>query len=337
MSSFKLCVMEVMRRRLATSTENNVKNPFCNLNAHLTRCEVSSPPPMIVVGGGFRGIRSLITSEKFVGKLGIAEIGDRHGVLSKRGQLGFVNAQLGFVYCSSTFENLNVDAKTPLTSSSYSSREFMSHDGVTCSSVSASTHGPRLPLLAEELEEAIEKAIFNCRFLTLIAVAGSLAGSVLCFLKGCTFVFDSFKEYFRSWFYGYGPQQVSLMLVEAIDVFLMGTVMLLFGLGLYELFVSNLQVPDPTCAPQASRANASTSNFFGLFALQERPKWSEIQSIDAMKTKLGHVIIMVLLVGMFEKSNKVKINSGLDLVFFTGSVLFSSGCLFVLSKLNSRK
>ncbi|KAH9298662.1 hypothetical protein KI387_030344, partial [Taxus chinensis] len=110
--------------------------------------------------------------------------------------------------------------------------------------------------------------IFNCRFFTLMGIAGSLAGSALCFLKGCSFVFDSFKEYCQSWLYGHGSGQGILHLVEAIDVYLMGTVMLLLGMGLYELFVSSLQVRDQTSASQSSRATVYGSNLFGLFALQ---------------------------------------------------------------------
>ena len=69
--------------------------------------------------------------------------------------------------------------------------------------------------------------------------------------------------------------------------------------------------------------------------MQERPKWLEIRSLDELKTKLGHVIVMILLVGMFEKSKKVPINSGLDLLCFSASILLASGCLFLLSKLHS--
>lgn len=69
--------------------------------------------------------------------------------------------------------------------------------------------------------------------------------------------------------------------------------------------------------------------------MQERPKWLEIRSLDELKTKLGHVIVMILLVGMFEKSKKVPINNGLDLLCFSASILLSSGCLFLLSKLHS--
>jgi len=183
----------------------------------------------------------------------------------------------------------------------------------------------------ERLEALIERMIFNCRFLTLMAVVGSLAGSLLCFFKGSLFVTQSFVEYFQASWQGLGTSQVVFLLVEAVDVYLMGTVMLIFGMGLYELFVSTLEVggsgnvQNPVCG----------SNLFGLFRMRERPKWLEIRSLDELKTKLGHVIVMILLVGMFEKSKKVPINSGLDLLCFSASILLSSGCLFLLAKLHS--
>ncbi|CAI5999944.1 unnamed protein product [Closterium sp. NIES-65] len=188
------------------------------------------------------------------------------------------------------------------------------------------------------LEDIIERSIFNFRFFTLMAVVGSLIGSALCFTKGCIFVAQSVKEFLLFCWHGVGTGKVILLLVEAVDVYLIGTVMLIFGIGLYELFVNSLDVPRDTSllSPEA-RAELSQricgSSLFGLFRLKARPKWLEIHSLDEMKTKLGHVIVMILLVGMFEKSKKVPVSSALDLLFFSASVCFAAGCLFLLSKL----
>ncbi|XP_020240701.1 uncharacterized protein LOC109819398 [Asparagus officinalis] len=171
-------------------------------------------------------------------------------------------------------------------------------------------------------EEAIEKVIYRCRFMAILGVFGSLMGSVLCFLKGCVYVLNSFIEYTA------GSGKVILMVVEAIDVYLIGTVMLVFGMGLYELFISNLDI---------AKTSSYGSNLLGLFKLSERPKWLEIQSVNELKTKLGHVIVMVLLVGLFEKSRKVTISSSTDLLCFAASILLLSSCLYLLSKLHSSK
>lgn len=75
--------------------------------------------------------------------------------------------------------------------------------------------------------------------------------------------------------------------------------------------------------------------YFNLhFHFQERPKWLNIKTVNELKTKLGHVIVMILLIGLFDKSKKAVIHSPFDLLCFSASVLLSSGSLFLLSKLN---
>lgn len=299
-------------------------NPF---STSIELCfKIPRKPPraqLISLGGCSQGTGSRMGLGKITGRLRIDQNSCKNGGLSNGVCLGRVNSE-------SKYGNFKVGAKTALSPAVDTSADFNSDNGAT-------VLDERPPKMSERVEEFIEKAIFNCRFLTLMAVAGSLAGSMLCFLKGCGFVFESFKEYFRTYFYHQGSGKVILLLVEAVDVYLMGTVMLIFGMGLYELFVNSLEIPDRNSTQQTSRATVCGSNLFGLFRLQERPKWLEIQSLDELKTKLGHVIVMVLLVGMFEKSKKVPIYSGLDLLCFSGSVLLSSGSLFLLSKLNAGK
>ncbi|XP_062146572.1 uncharacterized protein LOC133854396 [Alnus glutinosa] len=180
------------------------------------------------------------------------------------------------------------------------------------------------PGILEASEENIEKAIYRCRFMTLLGVSGSLVGSILCFIKGCTYVASSFLEYFVN------RGKVILLLVEAIDVYLLGTVMLVFGMGLYELFVSNLD----SAKSLSQEKLPHRSNFFGLFTLKERPKWLDIKTVNELKTKLGHVIVMLLLIGLLDRSKKAVIHSPADLLCFSASILLSSGSLFLLSKLN---
>lgn len=149
------------------------------------------------------------------------------------------------------------------------------------------------------------------------------------------------------------------------DTYLLGTVMLVFGMGLYELFISNLDIAKTHKLSHPAETSSYRSNLFGMFALmvcsnllltcwisilsrfqlffffffflQERPKWLEIQSINELKTKVGHVIVMILLVGLLEKSKKVVICSSADLFCFAAAVLLSSGGLYLLSKLNNVK
>lgn len=190
-----------------------------------------------------------------------------------------------------------------------------------------SSSGGRL----QSLEEGIEKAIYGCRFMTFLAVCGSLLGSLLCFLKGCVYVVSAFTEYYVK------GGMVTLMLFEAIDIYLIGTVMLVFGMGLYELFISTLDIAKTHKLSHPKQMTSYRSNLFGLFTLMERPQWLEIQSVNELKTRLGHVIVMALLIGLFEKSKKVVMSTSVDLLCFSASVLISSGGLYLLSRLNSEK
>ncbi|KAG6527040.1 hypothetical protein ZIOFF_009127 [Zingiber officinale] len=85
--------------------------------------------------------------------------------------------------------------------------------------------------------------------------------------------------------------------------------MLIFGMGLYGLFISNIPTGTPSRVDRALKG----SSLFGMFALKERPKWMQISSLDELKTKVGHVIVMILLVKMFERSKMVTIATGMDL------------------------
>ncbi|CAF1784492.1 unnamed protein product [Brassica oleracea var. botrytis] len=52
--------------------------------------------------------------------------------------------------------------------------------------------------------------------------------------------------------------------------------------------------------------------------MKERPKWMKISSLDELKSKAGHVIVMILLVKMFQRSKMVTIATGLDLLCKNG-------------------
>ncbi|XP_043691146.1 uncharacterized protein LOC122641893 [Telopea speciosissima] len=187
--------------------------------------------------------------------------------------------------------------------------------------------------LVPSAESSIEKVIFDFRFLALLAVGGSLAGSLLCFLNGCVYIFEAYRVYWTGCLKGIHTGQMVLQLVEAIDVYLAGTVMLIFGMGLYGLFISN--VP-PDVPPTNDRA-LKGSSLFGMFTLKERPKWMKISSLDELKTKVGHVIVMILLVKMLERSKMVTIATGMDLLSYSVCIFLSSASLYILHNLHNFK
>ncbi|KAF8668967.1 hypothetical protein HU200_052179 [Digitaria exilis] len=189
---------------------------------------------------------------------------------------------------------------------------------------------PKATAIETTVERVRTRVIFDFRFLALLAIAGSLAGSVLCFLNGCVYIKEAYQVYWSCCVKGVHSGQMVLKVVEAIDVYLAGTVMLIFGMGLYGLFISNTSTDVPSEADRALRG----SSLFGMFALKERPKWMKITSLDELKTKVGHVIVMILLVKMFERSKMVKIATGMDLLSYSVCIFLSSASLYILHNLH---
>ncbi|XP_057975514.1 uncharacterized protein LOC131162913 [Malania oleifera] len=176
---------------------------------------------------------------------------------------------------------------------------------------------------------SVERAIIDCRFFTLFAVAGSLVGSILCFLEGCFTIIESYLQYFQALSQRADQGDVMQLLIEALDLFLVGTAMLVFGMGLYVMFVGTKSIKE-------KGPRLPGSNLFGLFYLRTLPTWIETQSFSQAKSKIGHVVTLLLQVGVLEKFKSTPLVNGLDLACFAGVVLISSACIFLLSSLSTR-
>ncbi|KAJ9674600.1 hypothetical protein PVL29_023876 [Vitis rotundifolia] len=177
-----------------------------------------------------------------------------------------------------------------------------------------------------QVQMFLERIIVNCRFFTLFAVAGSLIGSVLCFIEGCFMILESYFQYFHTLAQSSDQGHVMKLLFEAIDMFLLGTVMLVFGMGLHVMFVGSKTM-------QGKGQWLSDSNLFGLFSLRTIPTWVRMQSVSQAKSRIGHAIMMILQVGVLEKFQSIPLASGLDLACAAGAILVSSACVFLLSRL----
>ncbi len=97
-------------------------------------------------------------------------------------------------------------------------------------------------------------------------------------------------------------------MIEIVDGFLMSGVLFIFGFGLYELFISKL-------------------NIAGNFEVQG--KILNIQSIDHLKAKLGNLILVILVVKFFYYSVDLKIEGIEELALFAGSVALIGLALFL--------
>src|SRR5688572_23054639 len=159
------------------------------------------------------------------------------------------------------------------------------------------------------LEAAFETFLFNSRLIVILAVIGSLTSSVLMFVRGAILIVHSAKDFFHHWKDPHGDD-LSIALISSVDSFLFATVLLIFAMGIYELFISKI---DP-----ASRTPES------------RPNWLAIYSLDDLKSAIGKVILMILIVRLFEIAVEMTYTEPVHLLWLGLSVICVSGALYLV-------
>jgi len=164
------------------------------------------------------------------------------------------------------------------------------------------------------IEHIFESTIWNARFFVLLAVIFSMLGGIALFIVASVDIWGVVVEVASTYINHLHPEkfheQIVGGLIGAVDLYLMAVVMFIFGFGLYELFISEIDV--------AKRAGAS--------------KILEIHSLDELKDKLGKVIVMVLVVNFFQRVLFTTYSGALDLVYFAISILALAISLYFLHK-----
>ena len=83
-------------------------------------------------------------------------------------------------------------------------------------------------------------------------------------------------------------------IVGIVDGYLLAAILIIFALGLYELFVGNIT---------------------GVEKSSVAPRLLQVRSIDDLKDKLGRVVLLILVVKFFQQALELKYQSPLDLMY----------------------
>lgn len=165
------------------------------------------------------------------------------------------------------------------------------------------------------LERLFEGALWNSRFMVLTAVVGSLLAGVAIFYMATVDVFNLFSHALH-----YADSTLTVEarkalhdstvshIVEVVDGYLLATVMLIFSLGMYELFISDID--------QAHGSKASS-------------KILVINNLDDLKSRLAKVILMIMIVTLFEEALNMHMGSPLDLVYFGAAIALIALALYL--------
>ena len=165
------------------------------------------------------------------------------------------------------------------------------------------------------LETLFEGSLWNSRFVVIAAVIGSLLAGFAIFYMATVdvvYLFQHALHYADSDLTDAARKALHdstvSHIVEVVDGYLLATVMLIFSLGLYELFISDID--------QAHGSKASS-------------KILVISSLDDLKSRLAKVILMILIVTLFQEAINMKLTTPLDLVYLGASIALIALALYL--------
>lgn len=164
-------------------------------------------------------------------------------------------------------------------------------------------------------ERLLEGALWRSRFVVLFAVIASIAAAFAIFYMATVdvvYLVGHILHYADPALPGEARKalhdETITHVVEVVDGYLLGTVMLIFALGLYELFISDID--------EAKGSKASSNMLV-------------IENLDDLKQRLAKVIIMILIVTIFELALKLKVGDTLDLLYLAGAVALIGLALYL--------
>jgi len=170
------------------------------------------------------------------------------------------------------------------------------------------------------MEKIFEFTLWNSRFIVLLAVIFGLVGAVVLFTIASVDIVETASYVVKTYLSGEHPenfhQDVIGGIIGAVDLYLIGVVMLLFAFGLYELFISEFEA-----AKESSH---------------DETQILTINSLDQLKDKISKVIVMVLVVGFFQKVGYTEYNGALDMLYLALSITAVAVGLYFLGKVGKK-
>lgn len=164
------------------------------------------------------------------------------------------------------------------------------------------------------LEKWFEKGLWASRMIILLAVVFSIFASFALFIIGSADLYHVMIITYQYFFAGIHPENfhadVVAEIIGAIDLYLIAVVLLIFGFGIYELFISEIDV-----------AKGSGGD-----------KVLYVKTLDELKDKIAKVIVMVLVVSFFQRILHTEYKGALEMLYFSISIAALALGLFFLNK-----
>ncbi|ACF46632.1 MAG: YqhA family protein [Prosthecochloris sp.] len=140
----------------------------------------------------------------------------------------------------------------------------------------------------------MKRLFASSRYLVIIGVIGAFAAAISLFIYGGALTIQEIMQVVQSGAVSSkGGKGLMLAFIEIADIFLLGTVMYIISLGLYELFIDD------------------TINL---------PEWLAIHTLDDLKHKLVGVIVVVM--GVVFLGHVIKWHGEQEIAYYGAAIAF---------------
>jgi len=180
---------------------------------------------------------------------------------------------------------------------------------------------PATPSAFKRVEWAFENVLWHSRLLTIIAVVFSVLVACMMFtfatidaLGFCTYAFKVMVDPSAG-----GPNvrlELVAKVVKVVDLYLVATFMLIFPMGLYELFIGKIDA-------------AEKSDVAKRLLL--------IHDLDDLKDRLTKILMLILAMLFLEYGLNLSPSSFLDLLFLSVGTVLTAVSLFLTQRKKASK
>ncbi|WP_036479684.1 YqhA family protein [Myxosarcina sp. GI1] len=167
----------------------------------------------------------------------------------------------------------------------------------------------KTPRIIKKIEAIFEAFIWNVRFFIVVPVVFSLLSSLRLIVIGTldiwaalTLAFDIQDPE------GEATVQIVAYIIGGIDYYLIGIVLLIFAFGIYELFISEIEIK-----------HNDDSNIL------------QSETLEELKGKLVNVIVVALIVSLFKQMLSLEIRQTSDVIYMALAILLISISQYLLN------
>lgn len=148
-------------------------------------------------------------------------------------------------------------------------------------------------------ERVFESLLWNSRYIVLFGVIFGSLSAIVLFIAGSLEITTILLEFVNLSEGHLSHEEILIGVIGAIDFYLIGLVLLIFSFGIYELFISEIDI---------ARRGGSFGNIL------------EVENLDDLKNKIIKVIIMVLIVSFFQRILSMEFTTAIEMLAMAVSI-----------------